>query len=256
MSGNAPGNHPFPGQGAVYWRRRVIALAAGIAMLGLIVWTINGALGGGTASPSAQVSQIRGHHARPAAAGRASVPATASPEAAAQATRTPARPSGPGRSSPPQARTRGARKAHPAAVAGKAHPCAPASLVLSLFAARYSYPAHTLPRFQVDVVSTAPGACRFSLGGGHVQLLIKSGGIHRVWDSADCSRPATVTPTRLARGVPAVVQFTWDRKTSAPGCRVPGRAARPGTYTATASSGRLSSQSVIFVLRAPGIAVP
>ena len=134
--------------------------------------------------------------------------------------------------------------------------CPHGDVVLSLFAARYSYPAHAVPQFQLDVVSTAPGTCTFALGAGHVQLLVRAGGIRRVWDSADCARPAGPQAARLAKGVPAVLNFTWDRKTSAPGCAGCRAAGRPGTYTATAYGGRLSSQPLIFVLRAPGIGVP
>jgi hypothetical protein len=47
------------------------------------------------------------------------------------------------------------------------------------------------------------------------------------------------------------VQITWNRKTSAPGCRDPHRAVRPGTYTATAYSGKLSSRAMTFVLKGP-----
>ena len=45
-----------PGRGDVYWRRRVIALAGGIAVLGLVVWTVNGTLGGSGTSQSANVT--------------------------------------------------------------------------------------------------------------------------------------------------------------------------------------------------------
>jgi hypothetical protein len=53
-----------------------------------------------------------------------------------------------------------------------------------------------------------------------------------------------------------VVHFTWNRTTSAPGCRPPHRTVRPDTYTATAYSGNRSSQAMIFVLKGRGIAVP
>jgi hypothetical protein len=129
-------------------------------------------------------------------------------------------------------------------------------MVLSLFAAQYSYPAHELPQFEVDVVSTAHRACTFDLGASNIQLLVRAGGKARVWDSADCVASAGRQVTRLARGVPAVVRISWDRKMSAPGCRLPRKAARPGTYTATAYSGNLLSPTLIFVLSARGIAVP
>jgi hypothetical protein len=128
--------------------------------------------------------------------------------------------------------------------------------VLSLFAAQYSYPAHELPQFEVNVVSTAPRACTFDLAARNVQLLVRAGGKAKVWDSADCVASSGRQVTRLARGVPAVMRISWDRKTSARGCRRPRQAARPGTYTATAYSGSLLSPTLIFVLSARGIAVP
>ena len=260
MSGITPGNQQSPGQSDVYWRRRVIALAAGIAVVGLVAWTVNGALGGGAASQSAQVTQVNRPGARhPAATGSPAAGPTpaATPDPSPRAGHDASPPPGRGHqgTGAPGRGHRG-RTAHRAQAARNVGTCPPGDLVLSLFAARYSYPAHARPQFQVDVVSTAPGTCTFALGAGHVQLLIKAGGIRRVWDSADCARPAGPQAARLAKGVPAVLRFTWDRKTSAPGCRLPRRLARPGTYTATAYSGRMSSQSLIFVLRAPGIGVP
>ena len=128
--------------------------------------------------------------------------------------------------------------------------------MLSLFTTKYHYLAHQAPRFQLDVVSTAARPCSFDVGAKHVQLVIKAGGERRVWDSADCVRSAGQRMERLTRGVPAVLRISWDRKTSAAGCRAPGQAAQPGTYTATARSGPLRSQSLIFVLAGRGIAVP
>jgi hypothetical protein len=241
----------------------VIALAAGITVVGLVAWTVNGALGGGSASQSAQVSRVSaGSTPHPAATSRPAASA-AGPTPAA----TPDPSAGPGHhASAPAARGRqgtgaagpghSGRAGHGPQAGPTVGTCPGGDVVLSLFAARYSYPAHAQPQFQVDAVSTAPGTCTFALGAGNVQLLVKAGGLRRVWDSADCARPAVPQAARLAKGVPAVLNFTWDRETSAPGCRLPRRAARPGTYTATAYSGQLSSQSLIFVLRAPGIGVP
>ncbi len=235
----------------------MIALAAGIAVTGLVAWTVNGALGRGSATQSAQVSHVSaGPTRRPAATGSPAAGPTPA------ATPDPSPGSGHRASAPPGRGHTGAAgpghrgRTHPAPAARTGGACPHADIVLSLFAARYSYPAHARPQFHVDVVSTAPRTCTFALGAGHVQLLIKAGGIRRVWDSADCARLGGPSVARLAQGVPAVLPFTWDRKTSAPGCRLPRRAARPGTYTATAYSGRLSSQSLIFVLRAPGVGVP
>ena len=85
------------------------------------------------------------------------------------------------------------------------------------------------------------------MSGMSQDIVIRAGGKHQVWDSADCAGPAARVTT-LARGVPAAVQISWNRKTSAPGCRAPHRAVRPGTYTATAYIGNVSSRAMSFVL--------
>jgi hypothetical protein len=60
----------------------------------------------------------------------------------------------------------------------------------------------------------------------------------------------------LSRGVPAVRWIFWDRATSIPGCRRPGRAAGEGANTAIAFDGQLSSQVMVFLLSRPGAAQP
>jgi len=237
----------------VYWRRRVIALVAGLGMLGLVTWTVNGALGGGSTRGSTDLSQTTGHHSAPPAPGSgpttpATVPSSPVPSGpgAGAAGATPS-PSGKPRPTPAPSAT------HHATPAGA---CSAASLVLSLTSVRHSYPAHVRPQFDVSVVSTARGRCTAALGAAHLHVRIRTDGKARVWDSADCARSPAPRRTRLARGVPVVVAFTWNRTTSAPGCRLPRRAVRPGTYTATAYSGHRSSQAMIFVLKGRGTAVP
>lgn len=257
------------GQVNVYWRRRVIALVAGLGLLALVTWTVNGALGGGSAGPTTDLSQTSSHHSASPAPGSAS--ATPGPGASGAgasgtgASGTGATPSPTGKPAPTPSssathRTAAKHRPHAAGRSGRnaaaAGACSAANLVLSLSSARYSYPAHARPQFGVSVVSTARGRCTANLGAAHLDVLIRAGGKTRVWDSADCVRSAAPRATTLARGVPAVVHFTWNRTTSGPGCRLPRRAVRPGTYTATAYSGNLSSQAMIFVLKGRGIAVP
>lgn len=215
-------------------------------MLAVIAWTVNGALGGsGNAQQAADTTHTGKHGHSGVAAAATTSPAlaagTADPTAAATATPQP---------------TGQASAGHGAGAKSAAGTCPPGSVVLSLFTTKYRYLAHQAPRFQLDLVSTAARPCSFDVGAKHVQLVIKAGGERRVWDSADCVRSGGQRMQRLTRGVPAVLRISWDRKTSVPGCRLPGQAARPGTYTATARSGPLRSQSLIFVLAGRGIAVP
>jgi hypothetical protein len=248
MSRGSADQPKTPGQVNVYWRRRVIALAAGLGMLALVTWTVNGALTGGPRQAT-DLSQTTSQHT-----GRPSTPpATPSPAASPGGTAS-AAPSPTVTPTPSSSATgHAAAKRHPAGrarktAAGATAACPHADLVLSLTSARYSYPAHAQPEFGVDVVSTASGRCSADIGASHLHVVIRSDG-KQIWDSADCAGLAP-RATTLARGVPAAVPITWNRKTSAPGCRAAHRAARPGTYTATAYMGNLSSRAVTVVLRA------
>ena len=232
-----------PGRGDVYWRRRVIALAGGIAVLGLVVWTVNGTLGSSGTSQSANVTSVGGRHSATPAGPSTPLAGTPSPSASWSLTPSPT----PTATSSATAKHRAGK--HQASPAGQhaSQGCPRADVVLSLFATRYRYQAHAVPRFQLDVVSTAVRACMFDVSPGNIQLIIKSGD-HRVWGSADCQASTRPHTTRLVRGVPAVIQISWNRKVSAPRCHLPRKWARPGTYTATARSGKIRSQPMIFVL--------
>src|SRR3984957_1849934 len=248
MSRGSPDQPKTPGQVNVYWRRRVIALAAGLGMLALVAWTVNGALAGGPRQATDLSQTTSQHRGRPSTPPATSSPA-ASPGGTASATPSPAVTPTPSPSAPgpaPAKRHPAGRSRKPAAGASGA--CPHAGLVLSLFSARHSYPARAQPEFDVDVVSTASGRCSADLGPSHLHVVIRSDG-KQIWDSADCAGLAP-RATTLARGVPATVPITWNRKASGPGCRVAHRAARPGTYTATAYIGNLSSRAVTVVLRA------
>jgi hypothetical protein len=278
MSGSAPGKRQSPGQSDVYWRRRVIALAAAIGVLALIAWTVNGTLGGAGNAQTAADTTHTGQHRAAAATSPAASPTTATPAAARPATPRPTTSAGGQRGQAKHGQAKHGQAKHGqakhgqaghgrsqagrdaganggAGAHGHAAACPRGSVVLSLFTTRYRYLAHQTPRFQLDVVSTAARPCSFDLSGKHVQLVIKAGGERQVWDSAGCA-PVGHRVARLARGVPDVLRVSWDRQTAVASCRVPGKAAQPGTYTATARSGPLRSQSLIFVLAGRGIAVP
>ena len=99
------------------------------------------------------------------------------------------------------------------------------------------------------MVSTASRTCTLNVGTRYLTVLIESGGV-RVWNSADCAgKSGASSVTKLKRGVPLQLRFSWDRRLSAPGCRLPRPAARPGAYTVTASDGRLHSHTLVFALR-------
>jgi hypothetical protein len=238
MGVNTFSNHPEGRQQppTMYWRRRFLALVAGLAVLGVIAWAFSGvlAVGGGAAASAGHGSP--GHQARLTGGNGGG---TASPAPA------PARSTPPGSPAPasPTPATQSPGPASPAA----ARACEPGEVVLSLFSSQNSYGRGQLPEFDVDVVSTAGRTCAFNVGPRFLALVISSGG-KRVWSSADCVAGPGSLLTDLARGVPMVVPLSWDRQTSAPGCRVTSRQVSPGSFAAAASDGGLASNPLAFTL--------
>ena len=267
-----------------YWRRRVITLCAGLALLGLLAWAFSG--GGGkpvAATKAAQASgalpataysgtpasgaAASGAAASGAAAGGAAAggaPASPSPgaDASASAGSSASLPfltasSSPGASMPGASASASARAARGAAAANAAagpasgvEPgggCAPNAIVLSVFTSKTSYHAGQYPVFEVYAVSTASRACTFNLGPAKLHVLVSSSG-RVIWDSADCTRGQPNKRAELRRGVPAQESLSWNRTISLPGCVTVASSARPGPYQVQARDASVASPFRTFKL--------
>jgi len=264
-----------------YWRRRVITLGAGLALLGLLAWVFSGGSGKPAQHPAA--SNSPGTSITPAAAyGRASssaasagsgssggsTPATGSTTATARgsqtATASPAADaSANGLTGLPAARKTSAARGPVRSSAtlpgvktasqpssGTIEPngsCAPDSVVLSLFTSKTSYPSGQDPKFSIFAVSTGAQACSFAVGPGKLQVLVMSSG-RIIWDSSDCTRGSSTRSVQLKRGVPAQEVVSWNRTVSLPGCVTIASSARAGSYQVQARSGSVSSPVRTFKL--------
>jgi hypothetical protein len=124
-----------------------------------------------------------------------------------------------------------------------------------LFTPKYWYDQGQRPQFVVAAVSASGRPCRFNMGARYVSVVV-SYGTERIWGSADCVRGHGSRTVVLTKQQPAVSWITWDRKTSVPGCRPAGHAAKGAAYTVTAVSGRLRTPGMVVVLGAPGVTVP
>jgi hypothetical protein len=254
-----------------YWRRRVITLAAGLSLLGVLAWAFSGG-GGKPASPSPRNSQASSVLPAAAYSGAPTAPASgASQTGSAQAGRAipglpsalPAPASGSSRtaggaSASATSRTRQSALGQPGATStGPAVPpagggpgpggrCSPSAMVLSLFT-RPEYYGGQYPQFAVYAVSTASGACSLDVGPGHLHVIVMSAG-RIIWDSADCSRGEPNRVAELRRGVPAQESVSWNRSVTLPGCVTLASSARPGTYQVQAKSATVSSPVRTFKL--------
>lgn len=250
MGQQASSDRPPGDRADIYWRRRVGALAMGLSVAGLIAWAVNGTLSGAPAVRDAPAATETGHaggnlpghrahrHRDAGRHGRRGHRTTRLVSARRHGVASDA------------AGHRRARRRPGWQVAA----CPPGDVVLSLHQSRAAYSGRAWPQFEADVVSTAADPCTFSTGPRFVSVVVRAGRVP-LWTSAACARGGRGVSV-LTRGVPVVLRFWWDRAVQAPGCRGKGRPVRPGTFVATAVSGRLISNSLVFMLRAPGPAVP
>jgi hypothetical protein len=254
-----------------YWRRRVITLAAGLTLLGLLAWAFSGG-GGKPAGPAPKSSQASGilpaaaysgAPASPSPGVSGSGPALASPAASGLPSPSATQSSGSGGSA--GGKTADGKSAAHGSTAGQAGAgnfataatprgngtvpggrCSPGTVVLSLFT-RADYYGGQYPKFDVYAVSTASGACAFDVSPGKLHVVVMSSG-RIIWDSADCVRAEPNRVAELGRGVPAQESITWNRAITLPGCVTLASSARPGTYQVQARTGTGASPVRTFKL--------
>ena len=225
---------------ATYWRRRVVVLVVGVAVLGLPIWAVNKALGGSQAPSQGSPPSSAGHVASPSPRSRAERGNWQPPprETADLGGGPRARRSA---SSPPGARPR--------------QTCARGAALLTIRSTRHRYGPGEQVTFVVGAVSTRSRPCRIDLGARFTSVVVASGDTP-MWDSSSCLRGAGSQVATLRRGAPVFLKVTWDRKTSLSGCPGRGTAIRAGTYTAAVFNGQLRSQSTTFVLSRRGASGP
>lgn len=227
---------------ATYWRRRVVVLAAFVAVLGLPIWAVNQALGGSHAPGQGSPRPHSGDVARPGAHARGGRGQALSRETADQ-------------SAPPRARP----PADPRGTAASPRPggqtCAKRSVLLTIRVARYRYGPGQQVTFMVGAVSTRNRPCRLDLGSRFTSVVVADSGTP-LWDSSSCLRGSGSWMVTLRRGTPAFLRITWDRRTSLSGCPGQGAAVRAGRYTAAAFNGQFHSKATTFVLSGRGAARP
>ncbi len=223
---------------ATYWRRRVLVLTVGIGLLTTISWAASGML----AARSTASQADHPHRARTVGSTPAQVSGDGAPASSSPSPRSSSAPSPDRSAAQPRASSR-------------ALACAPGAVTLRVSSPQYWYQPGTTPRFTVHAISHETQPCRFNMGAKFVSVVVAAAG-RRIWSSADCVGGDGSNMVVIARGTPAVLRLSWDRKTSAPGCAGTAHLARPGEYQVTAVAGHLHSAAVNVVLGATGASGP
>ncbi|WP_405012719.1 hypothetical protein [Kitasatospora sp. NBC_01539] len=109
--------------------------------------------------------------------------------------------------------------------------CKASQVSLELASELNAYAAEVRPRLALTVRNTSTSGCRVDLGRTASTLTVTSSAGERVWSSGDCPSARQATWVRLAAGAGLTENFTWDRSRSKPLCATaPTTAAEAGNY--------------------------
>ena len=139
--------------------------------------------------------------------------------------------------------------ADPAAAAGDpgTGPCTGAQLTVTLTTDTRAYPVGTSPVLTVGLTNSGTVSCTVDAGDTGREIVISSGA-DRIWSSLDCPPEPAERLLLLAPGALDVVDVSWPRVRSAPGCAAGLPEPRPGTYNAVVTVLGTPSAAAVFEL--------
>jgi hypothetical protein len=205
--------HPVgPQPPSVYWRRRLVFVAAGVGVLVLIVMTLKIVTSGGDSPAGAQGTS-------PTTTSRTSASSSLPVTSPAKSRVSSSRPRSSSHSSTP---THSTTPPTPA--------CTTAQLAVAAVTGKSDYRVGDQPLLELQVTNSAGAPCVQDLADAKVELKVYNGE-SRVWGSHDCKvQPGTAVRT-LAPHVPVLVAITWSGLSSQPGCAGTRQRVGAGSYT-------------------------
>ena len=255
---------------ATYWRRRVVVFGGGMAVLTLLVWAMSSAvsvvLSGNPAADQGSAGSHAGGSGARALGGRGHRQGLAKetadlrsrqrakPQLSASSPSASTAPASPSPSASPSPGSDQQTGTAPVPGAGQ-QACASGAVALALHSSRSQYGSGMPVNFTIGAVSSRSQSCQVNLGPRFVSIVADSSGTP-IWDSSSCGRGTLSRVITLTRGVPAVVNITWDRRTSMTDCPGQGNGVRAGTYPAAAYYGQLHSHRITFALTGRPAATP
>jgi hypothetical protein len=234
--------HPVGSQPpAVYWRRRLVAVAFAVTAVVLLALTAQTVLGGG-GEPAA--AGAPGHHSGGAAADPSRAPTTgaadptgtagarqrADSDRAAADTSHPAGPSAARTTAPP---------ADPA--------CTPGQLAIKAVSGRSEYAVGAQPVLTLQVTNTGSKPCVQDVADPQIVLRVYNGA-SRVWGSHDCQIEPGVTDRTLEPSRPAGFSIVWSGLSSQPHCAGTRQRVGAGTYTVVPTLSGHQGQTTTFTI--------
>ncbi|MBS4727671.1 hypothetical protein MSM1_04690 [Mycobacterium sp. SM1] len=226
---------PLPPQ--VYWRRRGLALAIAVAVIGIVVAAIVALLDGSAGAKTTNT-------AKP---GPATTP-QAPPPAAQPEVKTPMVPPA-AQSAAPAPTPTGA--VQPPPVLKEGDDCPDSTLAVKGLTNQPQYVLGDQPKFTMVVTNIGLVACKRDVGAAVLAAYVYTLDNKRLWSNLDCAPSNETLVKTFTPGEQVTTAVTWTGMGSAPGCPLPRPAIGPGTYNLVVQLGNLRSAPVPFILAAP-----
>jgi hypothetical protein len=213
---------------AIYWRRRVLAVAASVVAVVLLAWII-GQLVDGTEEQPVQDASAR---ASQPPSSRPSAPSSSpgAPSSTAAPAPVVAIPAPPLPSQPPQA-------------------CPDAVIAVLAQTDQPGYRVGQRPLLRLVIANSGQVACLRDVSRSLRELVITTpDGAKRLWSSNDCFSPPGGDTRLIQPGEQLTFTVTWAGRTSAPGCPSRRRTVPAGSYLVTGKLGALAGAPVPILL--------
>jgi hypothetical protein len=240
--------HPVgPLPASVYWRRRVLAVAAGLAAL-LVLWLLTG-LGGPGPSGAGSGQSAAGPVGNTTPAGPttpAGAPTSSGTAPSDTLAATPP-PVDPGRQGDGDAGTQTPTGSPATTEAAVPSACPDTALRLTVASERPNYPVGALPEITLSVRNVSRATCTRDLASSQQEVLLYAGRT-RLWSSNDCYPGGGQDIQALAPGERDRFSVTWSGLSSRPKCAGIRSRVGPGRYNLVGRIGSLHSPPAPLVL--------
>lgn len=253
VSGVIEPQGPLPPE--IYWRRRIVAVGAAVAVValvvGLIIWTSVG--GDDKPQNTAAASSVPPPPTTPASAS-ASAPAPSSGAVSGGGGGSAGGstdPSAPGASGTAQASKPEQLAPAPASGEGSAI-CPDQNIAVVLYTDKSTYSGGDQPKFTLVTTNAGLTACSRDIGKASQNVVVRTlDGTRTLWSARDCSPINTVDNKLLQPQQQVKADITWSGTTSVPGCDKPRVQIPVGAYQAIGKIGEKESTPITFNVVAP-----
>lgn len=205
----------------IYWRRRLVAIAAVVLAFAVVVWLI--------------LTLIRSTGDPPHT--RADAPAVTTSKV-------------PTSSATAAATTSEAAKTATTTAVGAVSavtPCPDQSLAVKMSVGQPTYRVGEQPVFGIVITNISTATCQRDMGSGLQQISVQSlDGQRRLWSNVDCDQGGPADVRILAGGQQAAYTLTWSGTTSQANCSGDRAQVPAGSYAVVAQFGSVRSSPELF----------